>query len=471
MRRHEFFFWLVRIPLELGIVVLAFWIARTIRISTDLIPGVHLPVRSMDTPYLLSLAVISYGIIGIIFAFQRLYAIDRMMWIIEEIFTIIKSIFVSFFVMIGLIYLTNGFPYDTILIPRLILLYAFILCLVGIIIERFIIKQLRLWGIRRKWFSAKKILLVINHAEANLENILQSDQYSDIIGYLSPFEQKSHFSYLGTIGQHAATIEKYHIEEIIVLSHDLPYEIKKSLFEYCQIYGIRYRYVGNLYETTKQNAHIDFVGRIPFIEIRTIGITSWGRVIKRLFDLVVGMSLLIVFIPFGFLISLFILLESSGSPFYSSSRVGRNNILFSMMKFRSMIKNADHLKKEMIASNERTDGPLFKIKHDPRVTKIGRFMRKWSIDELPQILNVLRGDMSFIWPRPHLPEEVARYTDRQKQVLTIKPGITGMAQVYWRDTNTFNREVELDLFYIENWSLLLDTKILLLTFRAIFQGK
>ncbi len=136
-----------------------------------------------------------------------------------------------------------------------------------------------------------------------------------------------------------------------------------------------------------------------------------------------------------------------------------------------MVKNADHLKKEIIASNERTDGPLFKIKHDPRVTKIGRFMRKWSIDELPQILNVLRGDMSFIWPRPHLPDEVARYTDRQKQVLTIKPGITGMAQVYWRDTNTFNREVELDLFYIENWSLLLDTKILLLTFRALSQGK
>lgn len=471
MHRHEFFFWLVRIPLELSIVVLAFWIARTIRISTDLIPGVQLPARSLETPYLLWLAIVSYGIIGIIFAFQRLYAIDRMMGILEEVFTIIKSLFVGFFVMIGLIYLTNGFPYDTILIPRLILLYAFILCLMGIIIERFFIKQARLFGIRRKWLATKKVLLVINHSEADLEKILQADQYTDIVGYLSPFEQKSHFPYLGTISQHADVIAQYTIEEIIVLSHDLPYEIKKSLFEYCQIHGIRYRYVGNLYETTKQNAHIDFVGRIPFIEIRTIGITSWWRVIKRLFDLVVGVVLLIFFIPFGLIMSLLILLESQGNPFYASVRVWRNNILFSMMKFRSMVENADHLKGGMLESNERHDGPLFKIKHDPRITKIGRFMRKWSIDELPQILNVLRGDMSFIWPRPHLPEEVARYTDRQKQVLTIKPGITGMAQVYWRDTNTFDREVELDLFYIENWSLLLDTKILLLTFRAIFQGK
>ncbi|MEI6710983.1 MAG: hypothetical protein WCK88_01735 [bacterium] len=160
---------------------MAFWVARTIRISTDLIPGVHLPVRSMDTPYLLSLALVSYGIIGTIFAFQRLYAIDRMMGMIEEVFMIIKSVFVSFFVMIGLIYLTNGFPYDTILIPRLILLYAFGICMASIIIERIIIKQIRLFGIRRKWFSAKKVLLVMNHRESNLEKLLRGDQYIDVI--------------------------------------------------------------------------------------------------------------------------------------------------------------------------------------------------------------------------------------------------------------------------------------------------
>jgi len=163
------------------LVILAFWVARTIRISTDLIPGVHLPVRSMDTPYLLSLALVSYGIIGTIFAFQRLYAIDRMMGMIEEVFMIIKSVFVSFFVMIGLIYLTNGFPYDTILIPRLILLYAFGICMASIIIERIIIKQIRLFGIRRKWFSAKKVLLVMNHRESNLEKLLRGDQYIDVI--------------------------------------------------------------------------------------------------------------------------------------------------------------------------------------------------------------------------------------------------------------------------------------------------
>jgi len=222
---------------------LAFWIARGIRISTDLIPGVDLPTHSLDTPYLIFLASISYVIIGTIFAFQHLYSIDRIMGVLEEIFTLIKSIFVGFFVMIGLIYLTNGFPYETILIPRLILIFAFIIALLCIILERYIIRQIHLAGIRRKWFSTKKILLVMNHRESNLEKILRNDLYIDIIGYLSPVDQGSVFKYLGTIGQHTQIIQKYDIEDVIVLSHDLPYEIKKNLFEYCQIYGIGYRYI------------------------------------------------------------------------------------------------------------------------------------------------------------------------------------------------------------------------------------
>lgn len=174
-------------------------------------------------------------------------------------------------------------------------------------------------------------------------------------------------------------------------------------------------------------------------------------------------------IPVWIGLSLIIVLESPGFPFYVSSRVGRSGRHFSMIKFRSMVHDAESMKTEI--PNERNDGPLFKLKNDPRITRIGKWLRRWSIDELPQIINVIRGDMSFIGPRPHLPHEVEKYSEKQKQVLTIKPGITGMAQVYGRDTNSFDREIELDLFYIENWSLLLDTKILLLTFRAVFQGK
>ena len=121
--------------------------------------------------------------------------------------------------------------------------------------------------------------------------------------------------------------------------------------------------------------------------------------------------------------------------------------------------------------NHRMDGPLFKIDDDPRITRFGKWMRRYSIDELPNLFNVINGDMSLIGPRPHLPDEVTNYKDDQKRVLTVKPGITGMAQVNGRHSNTFEREVELDIFYIEHWSLLLDAKIFVKTVRAMFGGK
>lgn len=471
MRRHEFFFWLVRIPLEFLIVVWAFLIARHIRVTTDLIPGISLPSRTLGIDYLFGLAAVSYAIIGTIFSFQKLYTIEKVMGIIEEIFTIVKAVFVSFFVMIGLLYLTNWFPYETILIPRLILIYAFLFALGGIILGRIVIRYARIYAFARGWLVKKKILLIMNHSESHLESLLRKEKNVNIIGYLSPFEQNSSFDYLGTIGQHAKIIPEEDVDEVVTLSHDLPYELRKTLFEYCQMNGITYRYVSNPYETSKNNTHVDFIGQVPLVEIRTIGITAWWRVIKRIFDITLGVLLFIGLFPGAIIMSLLIVLDSPGFPFYVSKRVGRGGRTFSMIKFRSMVHDAEGAKKTLEENNERPDGPLFKVKNDPRVTKLGHWLRRWSVDELAQIVNVIKGDMSFMGPRPHLPEEVEKYSDKQRQVLTIKPGITGMAQVYGRDTNSFDREIELDLFYIENWSLLLDTKILLLTFRAVFQGK
>ena len=132
-----------------------------------------------------------------------------------------------------------------------------------------------------------------------------------------------------------------------------------------------------------------------------------------------------------------------------------------------MVADADTLKKKLQKKNERKDGPLFKIKDDPRITPLGRFLRRWDIDELPQLVNVFMGNMSIIGPRPHLPEEVKKYKKYQRRVLTIKPGITGMAQVHGRHKNSFDHEVQLDVFYIENWSFLLDLKVLVKTVHIV----
>lgn len=146
-------------------VILAFWFARNLRISFDFFPVLDLPTQFLATQYLLFVAVVSYVILGTIFAFQRLYSIDRSRGMLEEIFMIIKSVFVGFFIMVGIIYLTNGFPYNTILIPRLILIYAFVLSALFIIFERWIIKRIRLFGIRKKWFGTRRVLVIMNHRE------------------------------------------------------------------------------------------------------------------------------------------------------------------------------------------------------------------------------------------------------------------------------------------------------------------
>lgn len=175
--------------------------------------------------------------------------------------------------------------------------------------------------------------------------------------------------------------------------------------------------------------------------------------------------------PLLLTVGIMIYLQDRHSPIYRSMRVGKDGVLFPMYKFRSMRVDADREKEKLLQQNERTDGPLFKIENDPRITPLGKFIRQFDIDELPQLWNVFIGNMSLIGPRPHLPSEVELYREYQKRVLTLKPGITGMAQSHGRHRNTFDDEVRLDTFYIENWSLLLDIKILIKTVGVVLARK
>ena len=198
----------------------------------------------------------------------------------------------------------------------------------------------------------------------------------------------------------------------------------------------------------------------------------WYFFAKRVLDVTGAVVGLTFAAPLFLMTAIAIKLNSSGPVFADTPiRVGKREKVFKMYKFRSMIDNANLLKKEMIQLNERNDGPLFKMKNDPRVTRVGRFLRRARIDELPQLFNVLRGDMSLVGPRPHEPEEVAKYEKHHKKLLTIKSGMTGMAQVSGSSDLSFEEEVKLDTYYIENWSPALDIKILLKTAVILFKDR
>lgn len=193
--------------------------------------------------------------------------------------------------------------------------------------------------------------------------------------------------------------------------------------------------------------------------------------IKRLFDVAVSCMMLFLLIPVFAITALCIVLESRGPVFYSQTRVGTDGRHFRFFKFRSMVVGAHNIKDELLKHNESEDGVLFKMKKDPRVTRVGRFIRKFSIDELPQLFNVLIGDMSLVGPRPATPDEVAQYTLEQRKRLHAVPGITCIWQVSGRSEIPFEKQVQLDIEYIRSTSLMSDLIILLKTIPAVLSGK
>lgn len=215
--------------------------------------------------------------------------------------------------------------------------------------------------------------------------------------------------------------------------------------------------------------HTQQVAGLPLIHVTTPTLEGGQRVAKRLFDVAASAILLLAALPAMLFVALLIKLDSRGPVLFRQERVGKQGEHFFMIKFRSMVVNAENRRRELEQNNEGS-GPLFKMKNDPRVTRTGRFLRRFSIDELPQLWNVLTGSMSLVGPRPPLPGEVAAYESDVRRRLLVKPGLTGLWQVSGRSNLSWQDSVRLDLYYVENWSLAGDLIIILRTVRAVFHS-
>jgi exopolysaccharide biosynthesis polyprenyl glycosylphosphotransferase len=215
--------------------------------------------------------------------------------------------------------------------------------------------------------------------------------------------------------------------------------------------------------------HTQQVAGLPLIHVTTPTLEGGQRVAKRLFDIIVALLLIIISSPLMAICALMVRLESGGPVLFRQERAGIEGSLFTMIKFRSMVVDAEEKLASLTAHNEGS-GVLFKLKSDPRVTRVGRVLRKYSLDELPQFFNVLAGSMSLVGPRPPLPTEVAAYEHDVRRRLLVKPGLTGLWQVSGRSNLSWQDSVRLDLYYVENWSMAGDLVILLKTARAVFRG-
>lgn len=291
-----------------------------------------------------------------------------------------------------------------------------------------------------------------------------------IVGFLhdthEPAGNFGRFRMLGTLDDLAMVIRSMQVDEVIIA---LPSELHQQTIRsvrLCERLGASFMLVPELYELSLSRIDLVAIEGIPLLGIKQKQINPVQRAIMRATDIAGAALVLLLGSPLWLCFALLIRLTSPGEVIFSQPRVGAGERQFNCYKFRSMYKNAEQMQAALLAKNE-AQGPLFKMKDDPRVTGIGKFLRRTSLDEIPQLLNVLKGDMSLVGPRPPLPREVAQYEEWQKGRLAVKPGLTGLWQVRGRSDLSFDEGVLMDLYYIENWSLRLYFHILMRTIPAV----
>jgi len=279
-------------------------------------------------------------------------------------------------------------------------------------------------------------------------------------------------------------IAKQNVDELLFTNSRAHEKQTLEALDFCNEYHITFKYSADLFATYAANMNVHPLAGIPIVEIQKTRLSAWGRVVKRLFDIIMSVVMIVVLSPFMLITAIAIRLESGGPVVYKNKRVGIRGSEFTAFKFRSMYqkyctgdqfgyngKKAEELEKKLIKKQSSRKGPIYKVENDPRVTKVGRFIRRWSIDEFPQFFNVLVGDMSIVGPRPHQPREVAGYATQHKTVFSIKPGITGLAQISGRSDLHYEDEMKLDILYIERWKLGLDFIIFFKTPFVLFKKR
>jgi exopolysaccharide biosynthesis polyprenyl glycosylphosphotransferase len=273
---------------------------------------------------------------------------------------------------------------------------------------------------------------------------------------------------VGTLDSLIQCTRKYFIDEIFFTT---PYDRNtiQTVLRQVRLHGIGLRVIPEVFDGESWSSPVEYIGQFPTIPLHCCYMPEAALLLKRSLDIVFSILLLILLSPVLLIIAIAVKLDSRGPVFFFAERIGKKGRIFHCAKFRTMVSDAEQRRTEVMHLNER-DGILFKVTNDPRITRIGRILRKYSLDELPQFYNVLKGDMSVVGPRPPIASEVQQYKLSHLRRLDVPPGITGLWQVQGRQDPSFERYISLDMNYIDNWSLLLDIKIILRTFAVVFAG-
>ena len=449
MKKSDVLGSVVQICIDGVMLYCAAFFAYFLRLS-DRIEGIRPVEFSLSQSEFFYTATIGVGVVLGVMVIMGMYALKNRWGVFREIGMVIFSVTLGMMaVVVGLFFQLEWFD------SRFIFLVSWVMGIVLVISARMIVR------------IVKRILLYQYGIGKN--NVLFIGDLADVAHSRSALIQRQGkgVSIVGTVSSvRLDQIEKIHTEHtlhtIIVASVSRNRNDMMQLLHFCEINSIQFSYTPDTFDSLLADMETDVTQGVAFLSVHHTRLSGWGMVLKRMIDIVVSFVLLVVLSPFLLIIAFLIKWESNGPAVVRLLRVSKGN-LFYLYKFRSMVNDSEHLKKYLHNRNERIDGPLFKIQNDPRVTKTGTVLRRYHIDELLELVNVLKGDMSLVGPRPHEPSEIEQYSFSQRKRLAVKAGMTGVAQVNGSHTLSFEEECAMDRYYIENWSLRLDITILFKT--------
>jgi exopolysaccharide biosynthesis polyprenyl glycosylphosphotransferase len=399
------------------------------------------------------------------------YDVRRGRTLFDEFYGVLNATTTTIMVLVVLV-----FFYRRLFYSRVIFIYAGILIIVLLSLAR-VVRSVFMSRLRHAGLGVDRVL-IIGAGEVGrtvMRNLIAQPELGyHVIGFLDddPFKTTTDIGpikALGPLDNLPAVTQEYAIDQVIIT---LPWQYHRKivrLMNECGRVGAVPRVVPDMFQLSLGSVDVEAINGIPLISVKQTSLTGLNLAVKRAFDLALTSVGVLLLLPLWAVVAIAIKLDSPGPVFYRQERAGRGGKPIIIYKFRSMYQDADAQLAKLQALNEAS-GPLFKIRDDPRRTRVGRVLRQTSIDELPQVLNVLRGDMSLVGPRPALLSEVAQYQDWHLKRLEVLPGITGLWQVSGRSDLTFDEMVMLDIYYGENWSLGLDLRILVRTIPQVLFG-
>jgi len=455
------------VVLDIVLILVAFLLAYLLRYQFQWFREVDPAYYTTFAPYI-PMAAIQGGLTLLAFLLSGVYRFRRGASLVDEVYGVINGAFSGFVVTVFFIFFWRPLVYS-----RLFFLYATALIIVFLIAAR-LVRRATLRVLRARGVGVDRVLIVGSDdvGLTVMRNLMAQPELGfEVIGFVDDDPERGstnigRFQALGSTANLPALLRSQQVDEVIIT---LPWQQRRQILAIANQSaraGVRPRIVPDLFQMSLSMVDMQNVAGIPMLTPSDTQLSPWARLFKRGID-VLGSALgLLILSPLLAIVAVAIRLDSPGPVIFSQPRVGRDGRLFKVYKFRTMVKDADQIKDQVRHLNE-AQGPMFKIRDDPRITRMGRFLRRTSLDELPQFWNSLRGDMSLVGPRPALPDEVADYADWHRKRLATAPGITGLWQVSGRSDLPFDEMVLLDIYYIENWSPLLDLSILLRTLPSV----